>query len=85
MTADDPSPPFTPVELEIAELAGRGYGHWRIAAELRRSPGGVKKAIHAMAAKLTTHDGVSPLTRVQLWGAHRIWLRLQPQKNETAA
>jgi hypothetical protein len=74
---DDPAPPFTQVELEIAMLAGRGYGHVRIAASLRRLPGGVRQAVNAMAAKLPNPDSLPPLTLIQLWGAHRNWLKLQ--------
>lgn len=71
---DDPSPPFTPVELEIASLAGRGFGYWRIAAALRRSPHGVRQAVIRMALKLPNTEGITPLALVQLWGAHRHWL-----------
>lgn len=86
MTQDDsPSPPFTVVEIEIAELAGKGYGHFRIAACLRRSPRGVQHAVHAMALKLPNPDDLSPLTLVQLWGAHRIWLRKHQPNRNTAA
>jgi DNA-binding NarL/FixJ family response regulator len=81
--SDDPTPPFTAVELEIAMLAGKGYGHWRIAADLKRSPLGVRQTVHRMAAKLTEHEGVSPLARIQLWGAHRLWL--QRHKNQDNA
>jgi DNA-binding NarL/FixJ family response regulator len=83
--SDDPTPPFTVVELEIANLAGKGYGHWRIAAELKRSPFGVRKTIQRMAAKLTEHEGVAPLTRIQLWGAHQIWLTQHRTSRDTAA
>jgi hypothetical protein len=68
-------PEFTPVELEIADLAGRGYGHWRIAIALKRRPGGVRQAIIAIANRLPNPDSLPPLTLVQLWGAHRRWLR----------
>jgi hypothetical protein len=83
--SDDPTPPFTAVELEIAMLAGKGYGHFRIAACLRRSPGGIRQAVNLMAAKLKNPDELPPLTLVQFWGAHRIWLTLQPQKNPDKA
>jgi hypothetical protein len=83
--ADDPKPAFSPVETEIAMLAGKGYGHFRIAACLRRSPGGIRQTVNTMALKLPNPDELPPLTLIQLWGAHRIWLTLQPQKNPSNA
>lgn len=68
---------FTVVELEIAELAGRGFGYWRIATLSRRKPRGVRQIINTIALKLDNPDDLPPLTLVQLWGAHRIWLRSQ--------
>lgn len=81
----DPSHPFTAVELEIAMLAGKGYGHCRIAAALKREPGGIRQAVIGIAGKLPNPDDLPPLTLVQLWGAHRKWLALQPQKKPDAA
>lgn len=84
--SDDPKPAFTAVELEIAMLAGKGYGHWRIAASLKRSPRGVQHAVNAMAQKLENPDELPPLTLIQLWGAHRRWLDQQPPPpNHSAA
>lgn len=85
--SDEPSPPFTPVELEIAQLAGKGYGHWRIAATLKRSPRGIRHAVDRMAAKLQNPDELTPLTLVQMWGAHRRWIAEQfpPPKRSDAA
>lgn len=68
-------PTFTVVELEIAELAGKGYGHAEIARRTNRKVATVKSYVFRMAAKLTHEDGVHPLARVQLWAARRIWLR----------
>lgn len=79
MTDDSPSPPFTPVEMEIALLAGKGYGHWRIAALLHRKPDTVRHAVIRMADKLPNPDELPPLTLIQLWGAHRIWLQTHRQ------
>ena len=72
------NPTLTVVELEIAELAGRGYGHARIAVLLHREPDGVRKAVERIAMKLDNPDDLPPLTLVQLWAAHRIWLRQHP-------
>jgi hypothetical protein len=82
---DDPTPPFTVVELEIAELAGKGYGAWRIALLLRRRPGYIRQRVWRMAQKLPTIDGVEPLARIQLWGAHRQWLKTRPTDSDRAA
>ena len=68
-------PAFTVVELEIAELAGRGFGHARIAMIRRCSPKTIEKAVDRIAGKLENPDELPPLTLVQLWAAHRIWLR----------
>lgn len=83
--SDEPNPPFTVVELEIAMLAGKGYGHWRIAAMLHRRPGTIAKTVDRMADKIPNPDDLSPLTLIQFWGAHRIWLRLQRQNNQGTA
>jgi DNA-binding NarL/FixJ family response regulator len=71
-------PEFTPVELEIGELAGRGYGHVRIGALTRRSEKTVQKCVERMAAKMDNPDDLTPLTLVQLWFAHRLWIRDRP-------
>jgi hypothetical protein len=84
MSDDKTDSPFTPVELEIAELAGKGFGHVRMAFILRRRPKTIEKTVERMSAKLPNPDEIPPLTLIQLWGAHRIWLRLHPQKNEMA-
>lgn len=81
---DDPIVPFTPVELEIAMLAGKGYGNTRIAAVLHRSPGAVRQAIVEMARRLANPDDIPPLTLVQFWGAHRIWLAGRAKSRDVA-
>lgn len=83
--SDEPHPPFTVVELEIAELAGKGYGHARIANALGRKVSTIRSCVFRMAAKLTHEDGVKPLARVQLWAAHRTWLARQPATPPKAA
>lgn len=76
---DEPNPPFTIVEAEIARLAGRGYGSTRIAFMLHRRPKTIEKTIERMALKLPNPDELRPLTLVQLWSAYRIWINTQPQ------
>ena len=83
--SDDPSPPFTPVELEIAELAGKGYGHEKIAALTRRKVSTIRSTVWRMSLKLTPEDGVAPLARIQLWAAHRAWVMRHPKPTDSAA
>lgn len=81
----DPTRPLTLVELEIAELAGKGYGIERIAEEQKSNPNTVSSTIQRIALKLPNPDDLKPLMLVALWAAHRRWLRELQDKHRPAA
>lgn len=83
--SDEPHPPFTNVELEIGEYAGKGYGHVRIAVLMHRSKRTIEKSVERMAGKLENPDALTPLPLIQLWFAHRRWLRERDQQPPRAA
>lgn len=70
---DEPVHPLTDTEQVVANYAARGYGIQEIANRLGTKRSTVAGHVNRIAMKLTPEDGVSPLTRVQLWAAHKLW------------
>jgi DNA-binding CsgD family transcriptional regulator len=82
---DEPTKPLTVVEMEIAELAGQGYGIERIAVMRNLNPNSVSSTIQRIALKLPNPDELKPLTLVMLWAAHRRWLMQLVDTNQRPA